>query len=97
MHFHMRFWAENPITLVDTMGGRDLEIFDASQDGLNKQPVPLTVGIGQLVPEEQVPPQSASSSQQNDIIQKHSRDDAAGRNSQKSAVLSSYIGKMRGP
>jgi hypothetical protein len=55
MKFHMRFWANNKIKLVDTMGGRDFKIFDASGDGLNKQAmVPLSESEGQIVPVEQV-------------------------------------------
>ena len=55
MKFHMRFWANNKIKLVDTMGGRDFSIFDASGDGLNKSAgVPLSGSEGQIVPVEQV-------------------------------------------
>jgi hypothetical protein len=54
MKFHMRFWADNEITVTDTMGGRDFAIFDASEDGLHKQAVPLSDGAGQIVPVEQV-------------------------------------------
>ena len=36
------------------MGGRDIEVFDASQDSLSLYAVPLSIGVGKIIPVEQV-------------------------------------------
>ena len=75
MDFHMRLWADKSITVVDTRGGRDFQIYDASLDGLDKQTVPLSLGVGQILATEDLNGLPAGS-EQTDIIQKHSQEEA---------------------
>jgi len=74
MDFHMRVWADKPISVIDTRGGRDFQIYDASLDGLDKQSAPLSLGVGEALATED-PDGLPTGSEQTDIIQKHSREE----------------------
>jgi len=79
MKFRMRFWSNNHIDLIDTNGGNDFQIFDASDDSLLKQGegfVPRNIPLptpAVTIPEERAPPPLpgvAASAVQN-VITKH--------------------------
>jgi len=55
MKFRMRFWSNNAIELIDTKGGSEWQVFDASDDALNNQNVPLQMTQAR-VPDEIAPP-----------------------------------------
>ena len=70
MKFRMRFWSNNPIELIDTKGGADFKIFDASGDSISTQDAPLKAPR-EVVPEERAPPPLpglSASSVQNVIV-----------------------------
>jgi len=77
MKFRMRFWSSNPIDLIDTKGGSEWQIFDASLDSLSAQDAPMpTPSV--VVPEERAPPPLpgvAANATQN-VIVKHTREQA---------------------
>lgn len=80
MKFRMRFWSNNPIELIDTKGGADFKIFDASDDSISTQDAPLK-GPREVVPEERAPPPLpglSASSVQNVIVPEKGGTSSAG-------------------
>ena len=77
MKFRMRFWSNTPIELIDTKGGAEWQIFDASEDSITTQGNPLpTPSV--VIPEERAPPPLpgvAANASQN-VIPKYSREHA---------------------
>jgi hypothetical protein len=75
MKFRMRFWSNNPIELIDTKGGSEWQLFDASDDALNTQNAPIPMPQV-AVPEERAPPPlpGVSPNAAQNVMMKYSRE-----------------------
>ena len=77
MKFRMRFWSNNPIELIDTKGGSEWQVFDASDDALNNQHAPLPMSQEIIRQEHAPPPVPGVPATSQNVIVKETRDHAA--------------------
>jgi hypothetical protein len=76
----MRFWSNSSIELIDTKGGLEWQIFDASDDAINRQTQTAAIPMVQAaIPEERAPPPlpGVSPNAAQNVMVKYSREHAA--------------------